>query len=454
MTFTHALSTNNYGPAKFIVATAASNGTHTTLASAMAAASAGDTIFLRDSVTENVTLTPGVNIVGPTGQIGTNQPTITGKLTMTGAGTCIVENICLTTNSDFVIAVTGSAASILNLFNCYLNCTNNTGISFTSSSGSSSIFLENTNGDLGTTGIAYYSMSAAGTLRFAYGRYNNSGSLTTASSNSAGDIHAYYIESGAVFSTSSTGTIEFFGCILMSSGSNTTILTTAGTGTGGLDFCALGSGSASAISIGSGTTVTVNNCRITSSNTNAITGAGTLLYSNILYGNSNVINTTTQTAEYINLGKSVARGQPAFLAYPSANITNVTGDGTAYTVIWNTTSFDLDSNFNTTTGTFTAPIAGKYQFNLVINVSGMSAGTTSFVAAIVASGGITYRLPTNVFTAGINSQDTCTGSVLINLAASETVTTTVTVGGGTKTANVVGNPASTYSSHWSGYLVA
>src|SRR6187549_2813926 len=99
MSFTHALSTNNYGPRKFIVATSAANGTHTTLASAMSAASAGDTIFLRDSVTENVTITPGVNIVGPVNQGTLNVPTITGTLTMTGAGTSTVSNVILTTNS-------------------------------------------------------------------------------------------------------------------------------------------------------------------------------------------------------------------------------------------------------------------------------------------------------------------------------------------------------------------
>ena len=46
MTFTHALSTNNYGPAKFIVDALVANGTHTTIASALTSASSGDTIFL------------------------------------------------------------------------------------------------------------------------------------------------------------------------------------------------------------------------------------------------------------------------------------------------------------------------------------------------------------------------------------------------------------------------
>ena len=94
MGFTHALSTNNYGPSKFVVATSAANGTHTTLASAMSDASAGDTIFIRDSVTENVTITPGVNIASYYGSAD-DSPAITGTLTMTGAGTSFLSGLRL-----------------------------------------------------------------------------------------------------------------------------------------------------------------------------------------------------------------------------------------------------------------------------------------------------------------------------------------------------------------------
>lgn len=118
MTFTRALSTNNYGPAKFIVASSSANGTHSTLASAMAVATSGDTIFLRDSVTENVTLTPGVNISswGSGSSLNaTGRASITGTLTMTGAGSCTISGIQLQTNAAALLAVTGSAASVVNL---------------------------------------------------------------------------------------------------------------------------------------------------------------------------------------------------------------------------------------------------------------------------------------------------------------------------------------------------
>ena len=63
MTFTHALTTGNYGPAKFIVSANVYEGTHTTIAAALTSASSGDTIFIRPGTyTENLTLKAGVNL--------------------------------------------------------------------------------------------------------------------------------------------------------------------------------------------------------------------------------------------------------------------------------------------------------------------------------------------------------------------------------------------------------
>jgi hypothetical protein len=298
MTFTHALATNNYGAAKFIVATSAANGTHTTLASAMAAASSGDTIFLRDSVTENVTITPGVNITAWDG--GTlNTPSITGTLTMTGAGTSNISGLRLVTNSAAAIAVTGSAASILNIDNCFLSFTNNTGISFTSSSASAQITLNYCNGNLGTTGIAIYSSSSAGSLSIGFTNFTNTGGSTTASTNSAGQVGFNYSGIFSPVSVSSAASLIFNGGFINTITQNATCITSTGTSQVASHVSAsLGSGSASAISVGAGTVF--NNyaiMEIFSSNTNAITGAGIFQYGSVVYnGSSSTNNVTTQTA--------------------------------------------------------------------------------------------------------------------------------------------------------------
>jgi len=52
--------------------------------------------------------------------------------------------------------------------------------------------------------------------------------------------------------------------------------------------------------------------------------------------------------------------QPAFLAIRTSDATNVTGDGTTYTVVYNSEVFDQGGDFDGTS-TFTAPITGRYR---------------------------------------------------------------------------------------------
>lgn len=293
MALTHALSTNNYGESHLIVATSAANGTHTTLAGAMADAVSGDTIFLRDSVTENVTLTPGVNVTAWTG--GTlNTPKITGTLTMTAAGTCNLNGLELQTNSAAAIVVSGSAASILNINNCYLNFTNNNGITFSTSSPSAKINIVSCQGDLGTTGIKIFDQTSAGLLQFFYCTFTNTGASVTASTASAGTLYLYYTNTNSPITTSSTNALSAGHAGINTLSLNTTSLTSGGSGNATIQYCGFSSGSASAISISNTTTLT--DCVVGSSNTNAVTGAGTVTYHNLSFnGTSLLVNTTTQT---------------------------------------------------------------------------------------------------------------------------------------------------------------
>ncbi len=299
MALTHAVSTNNYGPAHLIVATSVANGTHTTLTTAMADAVSGDTIFLRDSVTENVTLTAGVNITSWNGE-SLNTPTITGKLTMTTAGTCNISNIHLKTNSDFFLAVTGTLASVVNLYNCYLDCINNTGISYSSSSGSSAISILNCQGDVGTTGITLLSGSSSGRIDIFFSDITNSGASSTASTMSAGNLFFQYSRCFTrLDATGSTAVIKYLNLDTQAvTGTSLTV------GSGEIHHCFFTSGSNSCVSIATG--ASLNNCVLRSSNTNAVGGAGTIEFSGLsFWGSSSLIGTTTQTPTSFRPGRVV-----------------------------------------------------------------------------------------------------------------------------------------------------
>lgn len=285
---------NNFGTAKWIVDPTAGQGTHTTIASAIASASSGQTIFIRPGTyTENLTLKAGVNLVCYDADTDTPNVVIIGKLTFTTAGIVSLSALNLQTNGDFFLAVTGSAASQINLFACELNCVNNTGISYTSSNSSSAIFIYNSNYSLGTSSTALFASTSPGSINFFY---TNSLGTTSSAANtaSAGTVNANYSVFTNPMSITSTGNISMGFSGISVAGVNTTALTMNGAASE-VTQCYFLSGSASAISIGGGSTLTLDgNLPVNSSNTNAITGTGTIKYGAIDFtGSSSVINTTT-----------------------------------------------------------------------------------------------------------------------------------------------------------------
>lgn len=452
-----ALSTNTFTAATWIVNSDITKGTHTTLAGALTSASSGDTILLQTSVTENVTLKAGVNIVALLGAEQTPNVSITGKCTMTTAGTVTISGIRLITNSDFFLAVTGSANSVVILENCYLNASNNTGISYTTTGTSSAIRCRYCFGDIGTTAIAMFDHSASGSLSFRYCDISNSGSTSTANTLSGvGGLQFFYsVIANPITSSGTTATFDIEYSSISGSTTNTTAIThgsTSATTSTILGSRILG-GSASAISVSVNATLSLNNSIVDSSNTNAVTGAGTLTYSNVNFTNtSSVMNTTTQTPHYTNLGKYKASGQPAFSAYKSSTTTNATGNGVAYTVLFDTVVFDLNSNYTSGSGTFTAPVTGKYLLTFSVATSAYTAQNTGTMNIVTTAR--TYVANTfNWFVlAATTNQVDQTMTVLADMAAGDTATCTVTLFASTQTVSVVGG--ATWQTGFSGYLVA
>jgi hypothetical protein len=309
VTGANSLTLNPYNCAKWIVDSTSNIGTHTTIAAALTAASSGDTIFIRPGTyTQDLTLKAGVNLSAFSCDAFTPNVTILGKCSFSGVGTVSISGIRLQTNSDNFLAVTGSSASAVNFINCYLNCTNTTGISYTTASASSIIQFFGCSGDLGTTGIAFYSMSSTGTLRFVNCDFTNSGASTTASSNSAGILAFRNTRVKSPISTTSTASITFDNSAVDCSAQNVTALTHGGSVTSTTSQAILNSGSASAISIGTGATLSINCCTVGSSNTNAITGIGTVNIDGIAFNStSSTINTTTQNLQVFDGGEYKGR---------------------------------------------------------------------------------------------------------------------------------------------------
>ena len=291
----------DYSTAKGHIVDATGKGDFTTIASALTAASSGQTIFIRPGTyTENPTLKAGVNLSAFECDGITPNVTIVGNCTFSGTGVVTCSGIQFKTNSAAAITVSGSSASVLELLSCYINANNATAIALSSSNAGSTIVMQECQGNINTTGIALFAHSGAGTLIIQGGIFANSGNSTTANTVSgSGSLQLQYCANfQSAITTSSTSTISVNNTRINTSAINTIALTHGGTGVGSTCYHAgLESGTASALSVGSGATLQVDFLEAGSSNTNAITGAGTIKYGVIVYtSTSSTNNASTQTA--------------------------------------------------------------------------------------------------------------------------------------------------------------
>ena len=119
------------------------------------------------------------------------------------------------------------------------------------------------------------------------------------------------------------------------------------------------------------------------------------------------------------------------LTMASTAPSNVTGDGTAYTVVWNTEVYDTGSNCSS--GVFTAPVAGRYLLSANCQVYGWSGSNPDDFSITIATSNRNY----NGYTLGdVSASATNAGhciSVVADMDASDTAHVILYSGGGAKT---------------------
>ncbi len=135
--------------------------------------------------------------------------------------------------------------------------------------------------------------------------------------------------------------------------------------------------------------------------------------------------------------------QCRFLAHTSTTLNNVTGDGTYYTVVFGVERYDTGANFNSSTGVFTAPRAGKYMLKAGLRMSGITSDMDSVNLRITTSNMDYQRYSADTNDLPANSY--FNHSVVADMDAGDTAYVRVAISGGAKTVDIYGLSTSAQS---------
>lgn len=310
--------TSDFHASPFIVSPngATDGAQYTTIAAAYAAAPANGVIILQaGTYTENLVLTKTVHFTALYDQrSGSGQAVVWhGKISDGGvARSCSFYGITFTPNSDYSFEAT--AGTDFNISSCSISATSHTPFHLTN--GSANLFLYNCDVIIQTTGIAFADQTN-GDIWVYDTDVTNPGASTTTGTFSGGFVTCYNANFDMPLS-STGGQFRASRSTLDTSDINTAFLTTAISGTSSIEHCTINSGSASALVIGVLTTVDVILCDINSSNTNALTGVGTLNYGTINYTGSSSTNDVIFQNAYVVVPGGI-------LTIDGDNSTSVTG---------------------------------------------------------------------------------------------------------------------------------
>jgi len=152
-------------------------------------------------------------------------------------------------------------------------------------------------------------------------------------------------------------------------------------------------------------------------------------------------------------GEVTMAAQPSFLAFNSADTSNVTGTNTEVTVEFDSEVFDQNDDYNNSNYTFTAPVTGRYLFVGAVTAGGMSHDTASTGFVKIAASNRSAR---HTFDAGNDANAAGGGAFasIIDMDASDTCVIKFAINGESGDTVDIKGDSTLMQTYFSGLLVA
>lgn len=353
---------SGFSTARWIVSNVPGQGTHTTLTAAYAAASSGDTIFLRTSITDSPTAKAGVDVVGFPGEQNNPQVVITGKVSITTNGNFSFSNISIVNTGDFALSISGSVSPVATLESCFLETTTSNTINFISTGGGLNIY--NSTLEVITNGTTPLNASAGAVNIF---ESDITGTDTPISYTAASTFQAFYtgFSNCGITVNNASAVLKIFQCNIDNPGSSKTCVTLTNNSIGTIYNCILRSGSAAAATVSALGVLYISECTVESSAANAFTGAGSINYGGITFISTSTTNVTSE-GYYPLTVKQGGTGTSTAVYFNSVNVQYLTTAGA---------------------GTYTPTAGMKYAIFELVGAGGGGGATTATGVTTVSAGG-------------------------------------------------------------------
>lgn len=172
---------------------------------------------------------------------------------------------------------------------------------------------------------------------------------------------------------------------------------------------------------------------------------------NITPGTANL--TGTNAFKVTSNGEVTEPLQPAFLAYRNANLANQTGAGGIADAACDTEVFDQNSDYNTGTFSFTAPVTGRYNLNLTVYLYSLTTAMDQVLILFNSSNRLIWLNYTNSSARAAGDELSSSSSALIDMDAGDIVNAQAIVyNGASNSAGIAGLNGGRLRTFFSGNL--